>query len=78
MRRIFTYRDDKSKRLIFVIDSGSVKVNSRFSSKFTINQSNNSLTLPLMDEGQLKQFCIKVKTEDDAKLLKEKIEEAFN
>lgn len=78
MRGIFTYRDDKSKRLIFVIDSGSVKVNSRFSNKFTINQTKNSLILPLMDEGKLEQFSIRVKTEDDAKLLKEKIEAAFN
>ena len=78
MRRIFTHRDDKSKRLIFVIDSGAVKVNSGFSNKLKINQTKNSLIMPLMDEGQLEQFCIKVKTEDDAKLLKEKIETAFN
>lgn len=72
------HRDDKSKRLIFVIDSGAVKVNSGFSNKLKVNQSKNSIILPLVDEGKLEQFCVKVKTDDDAKDLKEAIEKAFN
>ena len=71
------YRDDKKKRLIFVIDSGSVKVNSSFSNKLHINVAKNSLTLPLIDEGKLHSFCIKGKTEAEAQALKQKIEESF-
>lgn len=70
-------RDDKKKRLIFVIDSGAVKVNSSFSNKLHISITKNSLTLPLIDEGQLHPFCVKVKTEAEAEALKQKIEESF-
>lgn len=72
-----TSSDDKTKRLIFVIDSGAVRVNSGFSNKLKITLAKNSITLPLIDEGKLHPFCIKVKTEADAQLLKKKIEEAF-
>ena len=72
-----TSSDDKTKRLIFVIDSGAVRVNSGFSNKLKVTLAKNSITLPLIDEGKLHPFCIKVKTEADAQLLKKKIEEAF-
>ena len=77
MGEMMRYRHDKKKRLIFVIDSGSVKVNSSFSNKLHINVAKNSLTLPLIDEGKLHSFCIKVKTEAEAQALKQKIEESF-
>ena len=60
-----------------MIDSGAVRINSGFSNKLKINLAKNSITLSLIDEGKLHPFCIKVKTEADAQLLKKKIEEAF-
>lgn len=69
--------DDKTKRLIFVIDSGAVRANSGFNNKLKITLVKNSITLPLIDEGKLHPFCIRLKTEADAQLLKKKIEEAF-
>ena len=72
------YRDDHSRRVIFVIDSGIVKINCGFSKKMTVTVTDNKLRLPLFVEEKVKSCLITVKLSSEAEMLKNKLEEYFD
>lgn len=72
------FRDDHSRRVIFVIDSGTVKINCNFSKKMPVTVTDNKLRLPLCIDESFESCLITVKLSSDAELLKSKLEEYFN
>ena len=70
-------RDDHSRRVIFVIDSGIAKINCGFSKKMAITVTDNKLRLPLIIDEKPKGCLITVKTSSEAEMLKNKLEEYF-
>ena len=75
--RIEEFEDDHSRRVIFVIDSGAVKINCNFSKKMPVTVTGNKIRLPLCVGEGFASCLITVKMASDAELLKSKLEEYF-